>query len=175
MLSGLAVLKGSASELYFLDAAELDMDSDAKTIWKKILEGDKKAFIESNHEQEPAVLKHKTSVVFTDAFSARLWGNQPCKITSASTRYNKHSLAFPFQKNSPFLKVFDNVLNIMQETGSLQNTHRHIAQYKPLMVCDEKRDWSIGYQNIFSAFVIVGIGCIIAMLILMCEYFCFTI
>ena len=105
-----------------------------KTIWKEILEEDKKALIESNHEQEPAVLKHKTNVVFTDAFSARLWGNQPCKITSASSRYNKHSLAFPFQKNSPFLKVFDNVLNIMQETGSLQNTHRHIAQYKPLMV-----------------------------------------
>ena len=165
----LLFLRGSAAELFFLDAAELEVESQSKIVWKKLLENDDKAVIDSNDEQEETILKRKTNVVLTDAFSARLWGNRPCKITTAPSRYNKHSLAYPFKKNSPFLKVFDNVLNIMQETGTIQNTQRHVVQYKPLTVCDKKRDWSIGYENIFSAFVIVGSGCIIALLVWLFE------
>ena len=168
-------LKGSAAELYFLDAAELEEYSEAKTLWSKRLDKNKNRFIESNDEHEVKILKDKTNVLFADSFTARLWANYPCKITTAVTRYNKHSLAFPFKKNSPFIKVFDNVLDFMRETGSLSNTHRHIAAYKPLSVCDQKREWSIGYQNIFSSFVIIGIGCFVAILIWILECFCINI
>ena len=167
----LMVLHGSASESYFSGAAEKTKSSDAKTLWKETMKGNKKAMTYSIEEQEAAILRDKKNVMFIDPLSANLWTNYPCKITAAPQRYNEHSIAYPFKKNSTFTKVFNSALNRMMETGSLTSINRHRSKFKPLSNCNEERGWaSLGYQNIFSAFVVAGIGFFIATVTMLFEH-----
>ena len=165
----LMVWQGAASEAYFVDAAASIESSDAKTLWKETMKGNKKAMTHSTEEQEEVILRDKKNVVFTDPLSANLWATYPCKITSAKKRYFQHSIAYPFKKNSTFIKVFDNALNKLMETGSLKSIHRHKLKFKPLSNCNEERDLSLGYQNILTAFVVSGIGLFIAIMTMVVE------
>ena len=166
----LMVLHGSASESYFSVAAGHTKSSVAKTLWTETMEGNNDAITNSIQEQEAAILRDNKNVMFIDPLSANLWTNYPCKITSAPQRYNQHSIAHPFKKNSTFTKVFDSALNKMMETGSLTSINRHRLKFKPLSNCNEERKFSLGYQNIFSAFVVSGIGFFIATMTMCFEY-----
>jgi len=166
----LMVYKGTSSESYFSDTSESERDSVVRQLWKETLENNKDAMVYTNEEQETAVLKDKKNVMFADDLSAKMWANYPCKITVGKTRYNKHSLAYPFKKNSTFIRLFDTVLNKMKETGTLSSIQRHGAQFRPLPNCKDERKWSIGYQNIFSGFVLSSIGCLMAVMIWFAEY-----
>ena len=169
----LMMFQGTASESYFSDATESETDSVVRRLWKETLENNENAMVHSTQEEELAVLKDRKNVMFTDDVSVSLWANYPCEIAAAPTRYNKHSRAFPFKKNSTFIRVFDIVINKMRETGTVSSIRRHTAQFRPLPNCKEERKWSIGYQNIFSGFVVSSIGCLIAVLIWFIEYtFC---
>ena len=115
----------------------------------------------------------KKNVIFTDNLSVNMWANYPCRISTAPTRYNKHSVAYAFQKNSTFIKVFDNVIDRLKETGPLSRMRRNKLKFRPLPNCKDDRQWSIGYQNIFSAFVLSGIGCLMTISIWAFEHmFC---
>ena len=166
----LMVYHGAASEAYFTDAEASTKSSDAKTLWKETMKGKKEALTFSTEEQEEAILRDKMNIVFTDPLSANLWANYPCKITSAKKRYNEHSIAYPFKKNSTYIKVFDNALNKMMETGALKSIDRHKSKFKPLSNCNDERDFSLGYQNILTAFVVSGTGLFVATMIMLFEY-----
>ena len=165
----LMIWRGAASEAYFTEAAASSKSSYAKTLWEETMQDNNKAMTSSTEEQEAAILRDKTNVVFTDPLSANLWANYPCKITSTKQRYSEHSIAYPFKKNSTFIKVFDNALNKLMETGSLKSIHRHKLKFKPLSNCDEEREFSLGYQNILTAFVVSGVGLLIATMIMVLE------
>ena len=169
------MLSGVAAESYFADAVNVEADSEAKLLWKTSLENNKEAIIHSTSLYETTILKNKKNIIFADSFTANLWSNFPCKIATSPTRYNEHFIALPFKKNSSFLNVFNFCLNQMGERGMLSQTHNHIIKLKPYNSCDEKRDWSIGYQNIFSAFIFSGIGCFLAVWTWTMEYLYFHV
>ena len=162
------ILRGSAAEAYFSEAA----GPVAKVLWERSIKNNENAFVRSTEGQEKAVLEDTTNVVFADTLSVNLWRHFPCKIATTSTRYYGHSTAYPFRKNSTYINAFNSALNRMMETGSLNRIHRNSQKFKPLTNCKEEQELAIGYQNIFSAFVLSTIGFVIAILIWVLEFTC---
>ena len=162
------ILRGSAAEAYFSEAA----GPVAKVLWERSIKNNKNAFVRSTEGEEKAVLEDRSNVVFADTLSVNLWRHFPCKIATTSTRYYGHSTAYPFRKNSTYINAFNSALNRMMETGSLNRIHRNSQKFKPLTNCKEEQELAIGYQNIFSAFVLSTIGFVIAILIWVLEFTC---
>ena len=164
------VFEGTASESYFSDAAQSETYSVAKELWKTSIENNKKALVRSTDSLEKAILQDKGNVVFADILSVNLWGHYPCKIATVPTRYNGHSTAYPFKRNSTYINSFNSALNRMMETGSLNSIHRHSQKFRPLTNCKDETELAIGYQNILSAFVLPASGFVMAIFIWVVEY-----
>ena len=97
----------------------------------------------------------------------------PCLIKRSKKSYIKGSIAFAFQKNSPYTKLFSHFLLKMRETGEVQALYRkHLTTLKHLKhrndVCSRKSSEcmpgaldcvpSIGIETICSAVVVVIVG-----------------
>ena len=164
----LVILRGSAVEAYFSEAA----GPIAKGLWERSIKNNENAFVRSTEDQEKAVLEDRSNVVFADTLSVNLWRHFPCKIATTSTRYYRHSTAYPFRKNSTYINAFNSALNRMMETGSLNRIHRNSQKFRPLTNCKEEQELAIGYQNILSAFVLSTVGFAIAILIWVLEFSC---
>ena len=53
----------------------------------------------------------------------------PCVITHAKTAYLKNSIAFSFQKNSPYRKLFSYHLLAMRQSGQIERLHTKHETY----------------------------------------------
>ena len=59
--------------------------------------------------------------------------------------------AWAFQKNSPYLKLFNHHLQIMEEMGTLQKLHQ---KYKPpSQVCIDQAGSPISFKSCLTAFL----------------------
>ena len=60
-----------------------------------------------------------------------------CKIVATPSKYDFKPYAYGFQKDSPFLSLFNYYINEMKEKGSLEQIQ---AQYEPApQVCPDYR------------------------------------
>ena len=71
-------------------------------------------------------------------------------------KYNFKPYAFGFQKDSPFLPLFDFYLNEMKEKGSLKQIQ---VKYEPApQICPDYNGKSLGVTSVFSAFGVLVCG-----------------
>ena len=166
----IVVQEGTASESYFSDAAQSDTHSVAKELWQTSIENNEKALVRSTDGLEKAILDDKGNIIFADILSVNLWGHYPCHIATVPIRYNVHSTAYPFKRNSTYINSFNSALNRMMETGALNSIHRHSQKFRPLTNCKDEKELAIGYQNILSAFVLPTSGFVMAIFIWAVEY-----
>ena len=86
-----------------------------------------------------------------------------CKILATPGKYNVKPLAYGFQKDSPFLPLFDYYLNEMKEKGSMKQIQ---VKYKPPpQTCPDYSGKSLGVSSVFSAFGVLFSGVGIAMIL----------
>ena len=73
-------------------------------------------------------------------------------------KYNVKPLAYGFQKDSPFLPLFDYYLNEMKEKGSMKQIQ--VKYEPPPQTCPDYSGKSLGVSSVFSAFGVLfsGIG-----------------
>ena len=76
----------------------------------------------------------------------------PCLIRAAKKSYLKSSIAFGFQKNSPYTKMFSHVFLKMMESGQVQQMYRkHLNAVKSLKhrndICSRKVDECMPNQS----------------------------
>ena len=76
----------------------------------------------------------------------------PCLIRAAKKSYLKSSIAFGFQKNSPYTKMFSHVFLKMMESGQVQQMYRkHLNAVKSLKhrndICSRKVDECMSNQS----------------------------
>ena len=77
--------------------------------------------------------------------------------------YNVKQLAYGFQKDSPFLPLFDYYLNEMRETGSLKQIQ--VKYEPPPQICPDYSGKALGVSSVFSGFGVLFSGIGIALIL----------
>ena len=86
-----------------------------------------------------------------------------CKIVATPGKYDFKPYAFGFQKDSPFLSLFNYNLNEMKEKGSLKQIQ---VKYEPQpQICPDYSGKSLGVGSVFAAFGVLSSGVGIALIL----------
>ena len=86
----------------------------------------------------------------------------------APQKLNFRLRAFPFQKHSPYLEIFNFHLNLMHENGVL---HKIKANYEPApQKCSDNSGKPLTLNSCFSAFVVMIAGMVISIFLLISEH-----
>ena len=92
-----------------------------------------------------------------------------CKILGTPGKYDFKPYAYGFQKDSPFLPIFNYYLNEMKEKGSLKQIQ---VKYEPAsQVCPDYSGRPLGIGAVFSLFVVFFVGIGIAFILFGLETF----
>ena len=92
-----------------------------------------------------------------------------CKIIAIPAKYNFKPYAFGFQKDSPFLPMFNFYLKEMREKGSLKKI---LDKYEsPPQVCPDYNGKPLGFGAVFTAFGVLGLGVVAGILLFLLEGF----
>ena len=78
-------------------------------------------------------------------------------------KYDFKPYAFGFQKDSPFLPLFDYYLNEMKEKGSLKQIQ--VKYEPPPQICPDYSGKSLGVSSVFAAFGVLFFGVGIAVIL----------
>ena len=78
-------------------------------------------------------------------------------------KYNFKSVAYGFQKDSPFLPLFNYNLNKMRERGSLEQIK--VKYEPPPQICPDYSGKALGVSSVFSGFGVLFSGVGIALLL----------
>ena len=86
-----------------------------------------------------------------------------CKIVATPAKYDLKPYAYGFQKDSPFLSLFDFYMNEMKEKGSLEQI---LVKYEPPpQTCPDYSGKSLGVGSVFAAFGVIFFGVILALIL----------
>ena len=90
-----------------------------------------------------------------------------CEIVATTGKYNFKPIAYGFQKDSPFLSLFNYNLNKMKEKGSLKQIQ---DKYKPKpQICPDYNGKSLGVSSVFTVFVVLIFGFGLSMILFVLE------
>ncbi len=78
-------------------------------------------------------------------------------------------VAFAFQRRSPYVPLFDAKMLKLKQSGEVDKVMDKYLNLKDNVVCDDSSFTTIGYQHIFSAFVLLATGVAAACTILLGE------
>ena len=90
-----------------------------------------------------------------------------CEIVATPGKYDFKPYAFGFQKDSPFLPLFDYYLNEMKEKGILKQIQ--VKYEPPPQVCPDYSGKSLGVGSVFAAFGLLVFGAVIAVILFCLE------
>ena len=159
-------MSGDGLESYFSVAEDLVR----KTIWDEKLFGNSKAYVSSTIEGESLLMKNSKNVLFLSPDSATGFSNYPCGITRATNEFARHSVGYGFQKNSPYVGLFSYIINDLIEFGNVEYIRSSIAMGKHFLMCEQNKEYKqIGYENIFSVFLLFFVGVIFSCIKLVLE------
>ena len=86
-----------------------------------------------------------------------------CKIVATQGKYNYEPTAYGFQKDSPFLPLFNYYLNVIKEKG---NVEQILRKYEPPpQICPNYSGKSLGFSSVFAAFGVLFSGVGIALIL----------
>ena len=113
----------------------------------------------------------------------------PCVITNADTTYFKNSLAFSFQKNSPYRKLFSYFLLAMRQSGQIDKLYNmHVSKISTMKieheVCRNKTSSffktcgpnepncvpAITLETVWTALLILSFGVLLGAIVLLLEW-----
>ena len=78
-------------------------------------------------------------------------------------KYNYEPTAYGFQKDSPFLPLFNYYLNVIKEKG---NVEQILRKYEPPpQICPNYSGKSLGFSSVFAAFGVLFSGVGIALIL----------
>ena len=100
-----------------------------------------------------------------------LYDSFPCKIMATGSTYGHFYMAFPLNKNSSYIKLFSYHIRRIKESGL--ETQWSAIKWRSHMPCNSEEDEVFrpsSYKNVISAFVVFGVGCIIASIYCFIEW-----
>ena len=92
-----------------------------------------------------------------------------CKMIVIPAKYNFKPYAYGFQKDSPYLPMFNYYLKEMREKGSLKQI---LDKYEsPPQVCPDYNGKPLGFGAVFTSFGILAFGVILGIVLFLLEGF----
>ena len=91
-----------------------------------------------------------------------------CDVVVMPGVYGVDKGGIGFQKNSPYVRLFNHYLRKMKENGILKRIMKKYA-YDTVNCFDNKGTKSISFKSCFTAFIILLFGMIVAILLMTCE------
>ena len=157
----LLVRRGTADESFFVDS----QDWISQRIWAKTLKEDNS--ILSYVAGEKYVLDDSNKVLFGESPTVQFSIDSfPCELVTAPSVYGRHSGAYAFTIGSPYPKLFGHYISHIKESGLMPVYAKHTGSS-----CSSGNGYSpLTYSNIFSAFVVCGIGLALAILYCIFEF-----
>ena len=93
---------------------------------------------------------------------------EKCEIIILPKRYNMQHFALGFQKDSPYLGLFNYYLRKMRQEGSLD---KNVKGYEAVQqACPDKTGKALGFKNLIFPIFILVLGCLMSFLTLMFEF-----
>ena len=90
-----------------------------------------------------------------------------CKIIDVPKRYDVKSWSYAFQKDSPYLEIFNYYMKALEEKGT---SRQILDKYKSEpQVCIDKSGSPLGFESCFTAFLILCGGGILGCVLFVIE------
>ena len=90
-----------------------------------------------------------------------------CQLIAIPARYDYKPYAYGFQKDSPYLPIFNHYIKAMQEKGSLDQI---LEKYAPAtQFCPDLTGKALGFNSCISAFLVLVGGAAIGLILLAIE------
>ena len=164
----LLLRSGTASVQYFSEAKQYPH----KEIWKNLLENRSIAYIHEPRDAEKRLMANSKEVYFDVVSQIEpTFEHYPCNIIRAAQTYFHRSFALGLKKNSPYVKLLNQKLAKYKDYGVLANMGAFTKVRKEDINCPSNHLESVGYETIFSAFVILGVGLICSLIYALVENF----
>ena len=162
----LVLRKGTASVQYFEDSEEWPH----KQLWESQLKNKTVAYVDRILDAESLLLKEKKYVYF-DIISKveRIFESYPCNIIRSQNTYFQRPVALAFKKNSHYLGLFNHKLGQYKESGIIANMVSLKESPKGVVTCPSYKNIAIGYESVFSAFVVFTMGLMLSVVYLIFE------
>ena len=160
----LLMWRDCADEAYFSDTSVAMY----REIWSKTKhEG---GLISGYDEGERLIKSHPMKVLFAEDSFEGMFDSYPCEIVSAVGNLGMVQAAFPFNNNSSYIDLFSyHVPRIIEVGLGTGMGHR-----KPqCSITKEETFRSFGYEEVFSVFVMIGIGFWVAIINCTVEFICY--
>ena len=142
-----------------------------KQIWETQLQSNEEAYVHSFKEAETLMIKNKKYVYFEIINQVEnSLENYPCDIVRSSKTYFQRPAALGFRKNSPYLSLFNYNLGMYKQSGVLSNLASIKRHSTYTADCQGNQTLSVTYKQVFSAFLVFGIGIGISLLNAIIEF-----
>ena len=120
---------------------------------------------------EKAMLEDSYKVYFGIIHSAEhIFKGYPCDIIKSPNIYFRRPVALPIRNGSPYLKLFRKRIQYYKEYGITNNMEGLKKGSKADIKCEANKLNKLGYKNIFSSFLALGIGLLFAILLSCVEF-----
>ena len=113
-------------------------------------------------------LENPTIALYDNYFAVTAYPEYvSCKIIAIPAKYDFKPYAYGFQKDSPYLPLFNHYLKEMREKGSLKQILDKFAP--PPQFCPDLTGQPLGFDSCFTAFLILIGGLTIGLILLVIE------
>ena len=92
---------------------------------------------------------------------------QKCEIIAIPRKYHLQPIAFGFQKDSPYLEIFNYYLKEMIEKGVMKQISEKYDV--PQQVCPDLTGSPLGFESCFTAFLALIVGLLIGLVLMIFE------
>ena len=171
-LSGyqLIITSGTADVSYFSEATD-ENNPIAKQIWDTKMANHPEAFVKDTKEAEDRIVRTGTAAFFVFEDAYQTMEHYPCQVMMSMDSYSSFQWAYGMEEDSPLLKLINYRLNLMRQTGTWAASYHNSPKKSYSNLCSDSNQGfnPLGYQNIFSAFVALGLGLMVAILTMMAE------
>ncbi len=164
----LVLIQGDAFAQFFSMANTPTIED----VYDEQIRGNADAFIMDNKKAGEMLIEDSELVYFGESGGAkRNMAGYPCQIGAASARYNENYVSFGFPKGSQFVSLFSAFILKLKQGGEVEKLiDKYLGASGKEASCGDGGSYTtLGYQNIFSAFVLLAVGVAAAWIVLVYE------
>ena len=168
------VLQSGTAYVNYFKLATAKTNPNAAIIWTRIQNEEEQSLFLDPKTIEQKLLEDSKLVYFGQEFQTTLqFSSIPCNIVPTSKPYFQVSVSLAFPKGSPYVSLFNYAINNIRQTGQVDRITKSAQLLKPPPSCTVLGGTSsfkpIQYENIFTAFLLLGAGILVAALSLYIE------
>ena len=165
-----------SADLDYFEEAKLETNPSAAKIYETQILNTEEALVSGVEQAKKVILSDPYKVYFSneDAINTGV-SEYPCLLVGSQKDYFKSAISYPFHPTSHYRKLFNNKINILRETGQYDLIMQQTIREKPIFTClrDDGGYNELGYKSIFTAYLILASGAIIAACYSILEYLIF--